>query len=139
MTKPKSKIADKEKPNLEPYPSKKKEKLPFKPGTEGVLVKTEDKRVRDPKDQEQKDRAPKNRVPQDVGKLTKAPGFRVNLLDSWMELNATVKDMAEDELAALITAERKGQCRPNILLRLHGKMNKLRGLREKSEIMQPLR
>jgi hypothetical protein len=119
MTKPKSKIADKEKPNLEPT-SKKKEKLPFKPGTEGVLVK-------------------KNRVPQDVGKLTKAPGFRINLLDSWMELNAAVKDMAEDELSALITAERKGQCRPNILLRLHGKMNKLRGLREKSEIMQPLR
>ena len=111
-----SKIADKEKPNLEPRTSKKKEKLPFKPGTEGVLVK-------------------KERPPVE----TKKTGFRINLLDHWMELNAIVNDMAEDELSALITAERKGQCRPNILLRLHGRFNKLRGLREKSEIMQPLR
>ena len=127
MTKPKiktkdaftpSKIADSAKPDEVTAPVKKvkKEKLPFKPGTEDVM----------------------RRPAVETKKLAKTNVFRLNLLDNWMELNATAKDMGEDELAALIIAERKGQCRPNILLRLHGRYNKLRGLREKSEIMQKL-
>ncbi len=63
---------------------------------------------------------------------------RVDLLDNWMGLNAEVKTMSEDEAESLIQHERENRCRPNVILRLHGRFNKLRGIREKSELMRPL-
>lgn len=67
------------------------------------------------------------------------PEFRIDLLDNWMELNKEMRDMGEDEAMALVNAERAGRCRPAVILRLHGRYNKLRALREKSEFMVPLR
>lgn len=66
----------------------------------------------------------------------KEAGFRLDLLDNWMGLNAEVKDMSEAECEALINHERENRCRPNVILRLHGRFNKLRGLREKQEWMR---
>ena len=68
----------------------------------------------------------------------KQAGFRLDLLDNWMGLNTEVKDMSEAECNALIEHERAARCRPNVILRLHGRMNKLRGMREKSEFMRPI-
>jgi hypothetical protein len=68
----------------------------------------------------------------------KQAGVRVELLDNWMALNTEAKDMTESECLALITAEREGRCRPNVILRLHGRYNKVRGARERTEFMQPI-
>jgi hypothetical protein len=141
MTKPKTKITSKK-----PI---KKSKLPFKPGKEDVIAEPPEKRVRAPKDQAQKDKAVADHAKEVAAKkkkdggrkpvaLTDKSGNRLSLLNNWMELTDALKDMPEKEAEALITAERKGQCRPNILLRLHGRFNKLRGVREKTEIMQKI-
>jgi hypothetical protein len=47
-----------------------------------------------------------------------------------------LKNMSEAEAFALIDRERETRIRPNVLLRLHGRGNKLRGAREKAEIMR---
>jgi pyridoxine/pyridoxamine 5'-phosphate oxidase len=85
----------------------------------------------------EKKHAPKNAKPKKEVTTDKA-GNRLSLLNNWMELADALKEMPEKEAEALITAERKGQCRPNILLRLHGRFNKMRGMREKTEIMQKI-
>lgn len=64
---------------------------------------------------------------------------RVHLLDNWMELSAEVKTMKEDEAFCLLEAERASRCRPNVILRLHGRYNRMRGERERMEMMQPLK
>ena len=61
---------------------------------------------------------------------------RYELLNSWMLLNDEIKNMSEAEAFALIDRERETRLRPNVLLRLHGRGNKLRGAREKAEIMR---
>ena len=70
-----------------------------------------------------------------VKKVTTGP--RYDLLDNWMGLNIAVKDMDEKESLALIVRERANRCRPNVILRLHGRYNRMRALREKTEFMRP--
>lgn len=85
--------------------------------------------------------APAEKKPAPVKKTTKADKpaeFRFDLLNNWMELNKVVKDMDEKEAFALIERERQNRCRPNVILRLHGRFNRLRGERERTEFMQKL-
>ena len=69
----------------------------------------------------------------------KKEGFRYDLLSNWMILNQEIKNMSEAEAFALIERERETRLRPNVLLRLHGRFNRLRGTREKSEFMRPVK
>lgn len=66
----------------------------------------------------------------------KEAGYRFDLLDNWMGLNEVMGNMGEAESFALLEHERGNKQRPAILMRLHGRFNKLRGQREKLEMMQ---
>jgi hypothetical protein len=93
--------------------------------------------VAPPKPKKTKAEVTVNRVgPMPVPSLARSEAFRVELLDNWVQLNLQVKNMSEEECKALIDHEREGRCRPNVILRLHGRFNKLRGLREKLEFMR---
>ena len=66
-------------------------------------------------------------------------GLRIGLLDSWLDLNKVVSSMSEEESKALIDHEREHECRPAVIMRLHGRFNKLRGKRERQEMMRPVK
>lgn len=66
------------------------------------------------------------------------PVYRYDLLDDWIELNRVISTMSEDEVLALLDAERRGKCRATTALRLHARMNKLRAQRERAEVIKPL-
>ena len=60
---------------------------------------------------------------------------RSSLLQSWTELSSAFQELTEDECAALLDSELKGKRRIQIVLRLHGRLNKLRIQRERGELM----
>lgn len=54
-------------------------------------------------------------------------------LESWHALQATIHNLDEKQLAALIAKELAGKKRRNMVLRMHMKFNKLRYARENDE------
>ena len=58
------------------------------------------------------------------------------LLKSWRELNHGLYDLSEDEVLALLKAERKNQRRYTVLERLHQRYSALRAQRERKEILK---
>lgn len=59
----------------------------------------------------------------------------INPLENWDMLNEHVKTLDEKAVKALIEKEKKGQNRPQFLLRMYGRFNRLRTARERRELM----
>ncbi len=58
-----------------------------------------------------------------------------NYLENWAVLNDNIQQLDEATIKALIDKEKKGESRPQFLIRLHGRYNKLRAIREKKELL----
>jgi len=56
---------------------------------------------------------------------------------NWRELNARLSSLREDELAAMIEEERRGERRATLLVRMHQRFTALRTLRECRELLTP--
>jgi hypothetical protein len=56
---------------------------------------------------------------------------------NWRELNARLGSLREDELAAMIEEERRGERRATLLVRMHQRFTALRTLRERRELLTP--
>lgn len=56
---------------------------------------------------------------------------------NWRELNARLSSLREDELAAMIEEERRGEKRATLLVRMHQRFTALRSLRERRELLTP--
>ena len=54
---------------------------------------------------------------------------------TWRTLNRVLRQLTEAQAHALLQEERAGQARIQIMLRLHGRMNKLRVQRERREYL----
>lgn len=59
----------------------------------------------------------------------------VNCLENWATLNKYVQFIDEATLQALIKKEAQGQARPQFLMRLYGRFNRLRTTRERRELL----
>lgn len=57
-------------------------------------------------------------------------------LNSWVDLNTALKDATEERAKQLLEAEKAGRRRPQFLLRIHGRLNKVRAERERLEILK---
>lgn len=64
---------------------------------------------------------------------------KYDVLNSWSTLNSAVMDMSEDELIALLEREKAGKARLRILTRILHRYSKVRGLRERLEIVKVAR
>ena len=58
-----------------------------------------------------------------------------SIIDTWETLNAKIKQLSEEEVEQLLKLERTGQRRTQFLLRLYGRYNTLRTVRERRELM----
>lgn len=57
------------------------------------------------------------------------------ILASWAGLNECLRSANEELCTVLLATEKRGQRRTQHLLRIHARFNKLRGQRERSELM----
>lgn len=57
------------------------------------------------------------------------------ILENWKTLNDNIKQLSEEEIEQLLKLERKGERRTQFLLRLYGRYNTLRCVRERKEIL----
>ena len=55
-------------------------------------------------------------------------------LSNWHELNKVLKHFREDQVKEMLEIEKQGGQRPDVLVRLHQRYNKLRYLRERAEL-----
>lgn len=69
------------------------------------------------------------------GTLHLAPEDVEALLGNWLGLNADIMDLTPGALIQLIEVERAGRRRTQVLLRLHGRFNRLRGLDERQKLL----
>jgi hypothetical protein len=60
--------------------------------------------------------------------------YKTVLALRWPAFNAWLQRATESDLVELLTAEQRNQCRLRILLRIHGRFNKLRAARERKEL-----
>lgn len=58
-----------------------------------------------------------------------------SILENWANLNNMIMTMTEQELKVLLAAEKDGQNRTQFLLRLYGRYNTLRTVRERRELV----
>lgn len=65
--------------------------------------------------------------------LTEA-GLR-GALSSWTSLNNVVGELSEDQLMALLKLEQQGARRPTFLMRIYGRYNRVRALRERQALL----
>lgn len=63
------------------------------------------------------------------------PKDEVNYLATWATLNRYVQGLDEQTLQALLKKEQKGEARTQFLIRIYGRYNKLRTIRERKEIL----
>jgi hypothetical protein len=54
---------------------------------------------------------------------------------NWREINKVLPDLDEDAVLRLLDAERKGEQRVTVLVRLHQRYTMLRAARERMEIL----
>lgn len=59
----------------------------------------------------------------------------IDYLQNWATLNNHVQTLDEATLTALLKQERKGQRRTQFLIRIYGRYNKLRTIRERNELL----
>lgn len=57
-------------------------------------------------------------------------------IQTWARLNKTLRSSTEDDCEILLNKELRNACRGRFLLRIHGRLNKLRAQRERREILQ---
>jgi hypothetical protein len=62
--------------------------------------------------------------------------LKKNILENWQTLNESVMKLNEEQLEALLEEEKRGQQRVQFLLRLYGRFNKLRSIRERSSFLK---
>lgn len=55
---------------------------------------------------------------------------------NWRSLNATINDLSEEEVFALLAKERAGERRISMLQRLHQRYSALRASRERVELLK---
>lgn len=55
---------------------------------------------------------------------------------NWRSLNATINELSEEEVFALLAKERAGERRISMLQRLHQRYSALRASRERVEILK---
>lgn len=60
---------------------------------------------------------------------------KINYLENWDTLNSYVQELTEEELKELLLEEKKGQKRLAFLIRIYGRYNKLRTIRERNELI----
>lgn len=60
---------------------------------------------------------------------------QINYLETWATLNEHVQTLGEEELWDLLEKERKGEARTQFLIRIYGRYNKLRTIRERKELL----
>lgn len=58
------------------------------------------------------------------------------LLGSWQGLNEGIFRLMEDELESLLAEEQKGKNRKMFVLRIHSRLNRLRGQRERRRLLE---
>lgn len=58
-----------------------------------------------------------------------------DMTDSWLHLNAKLKDANESSCLELLQLEKTYKKRPHFLLRIYGRFNKLRSERERRELL----
>lgn len=58
-------------------------------------------------------------------------------LANWRALCKFIRTANEADCADLLELERKGAARPGFLKRIHGRLNKMRRLRESEELLNP--
>jgi hypothetical protein len=63
----------------------------------------------------------------------------LKLLDDWLAFNTFLKAASEDEALQLLVAEQTHRQRTDYLLRAQGRFNKMRGQRERKEILSKAR
>jgi len=56
--------------------------------------------------------------------------------DTWQDLNQVIRDASEELCLQLLEEEKQGRKRERFLLRIHSRLNKLRGRREREELKQ---
>ena len=61
------------------------------------------------------------------------------VLRSWQTLQAFLPSLSEKQCWELLEAERTGQRRFQFMLRLYGRANKLRGKREREDLLTPVK
>ncbi len=61
---------------------------------------------------------------------------KVDPLESWHALQATIHAMTEKQLEKLIETEIAGKSRRNMVMRMHMKLNKLRYNRERAALIK---
>jgi len=59
----------------------------------------------------------------------------INYLETWASLNAHVQTLDEAKLKSLLKQELRGEKRTQFLIRLYGRYNKLRTIRERREML----
>lgn len=59
----------------------------------------------------------------------------MSILENWQALNEGIKELTEEQVEKLLTQERNGLRRTQFLLRLYGRYNTLRTVRERKEIL----
>lgn len=59
----------------------------------------------------------------------------IDYLENWSVLNENVQNLDEETLWKLLQRERKGEKRTQFLIRLYGRYNKLRTVRERKELL----
>lgn len=65
-----------------------------------------------------------------------SPEESASLLDNWIRLNQDIMGLPFQAVKQLLEAEAKGRRRPQVLLRLYGRYNKLREHTERFELMK---
>lgn len=59
-----------------------------------------------------------------------------NVPSAWADLNELLRDSTEAKALALLEAEKIGKRRIQVLLRCHARFNRLRAVRERSELLK---
>ena len=59
----------------------------------------------------------------------------LDALGSWSMLNEYLRDATEQQCEVLMKEEKRGQRRTQYVLRIHARYNKLRGQRERAELL----
>lgn len=62
--------------------------------------------------------------------------MKTDLLKNWLTLNEKIHGCTEKDCAELLAREKRGQRRATFLLRIYGRFNTLRCVRERGELLK---
>lgn len=61
---------------------------------------------------------------------------KLDCLESWVVLNENIGELSEDDCLKLLKKEQEGRRRVQFILRLYGRFNRLRVIRERELLFQ---